>query len=444
MASPVDRLLARPRFGTGLCLARMTFVIERLPHLPALRRTDPLRVTGTNGKGTTVMIAAAVLEALGLRTGCFVSPHISRFEERFQISGQPVGPAPLQAGVEWFESVEAAYLSRHADDSFGAFEAITAAALHIFGEAALDCLVLEAGIGGRYDATRPVPGRIVALSSVDLEHTALLGPTLEHILYDKADLVPADGSLIAGDLPNPLAEKLDAYAKLRGFGVSFLDSRAAIDDMRLALGASAVRLRLDALDLGMIETCLTGRVQIKNAVLALLLVKDWLARNRPAIAADVFVAAARRALAGISLPLRFERIAADLVLDCAHTPKAAEGLAQTLREVAPGRPVVLVLGLTEGKTAAGILDPLLPAATHLVATRALHRGEPPENVAAYASSRARGLDVTVMPALVDALASAREKAATSGALVVVTGSFFAAAEARALALGQAPAALRFL
>ncbi len=204
-----ERILARPRFGHGLALHRMLWLKERLPQGARLSPASVIHVTGSNGKGTVTTLTAALLQALGLRVGAFVSPHVSRFEERITLDGAPISADALGKAYAWFEAEEKTYLAQHGDEAFGAFEAITAVALHAFAAAPLDALVLEAGIGGRYDATRAAQGKLVALTSIEREHIAVLGPSAEHILYDKADLAPAGALLIAGRLAPVLARALD-------------------------------------------------------------------------------------------------------------------------------------------------------------------------------------------------------------------------------------------
>lgn len=441
----IERILARPRFGHGLPLHRMLWLMERLPQGTRIDPASVIHVTGSNGKGTVTMLTAALLSALGLRVGALISPHVTRFEERITFEGAPISPRALADGYAWFEAHESVYRADNAEETFGAFEAITAIALHAFARAAMDTLVLEAGIGGRYDATRAGQGKLVALTSVEREHASVLGPSLEHILYDKADLAPSGGLLIAGRLAPSLRERLTAYGRLRGIDVRYTDEMAGATKVRFAPGETYATIRMGEIIIEDLRFPTTGAVQLWNAIHALLLARAFLEHSGHAFEPARFADAARAAFAAMALPLRFEKIASDpdIFVDAAHTAAAAEALANTCREILRPRPLVLVLGLSSGKPAA-LLDPLLPLAASVIATRARHRAAPPEAIAAHMREKHETPKLTVIEDLAGALARAKAEAIAAGGIVLVTGAFYLAAEARALLSGEDATHLRFL
>lgn len=444
-ADIVDRILARPRFGEGLALHRMLWLKERLPHAARLSAMEVIHVTGTNGKGTVTTLTAALLRALGLRVGAFVSPHVSQFAERIVIDGAPIAAPALVEAYRWFEAEERAYCAAHPGESFGAFEAITAIAFHAFAAAPLNAFVLEAGIGGRYDATRAARGRLVALTSVESEHAALLGPSLAHILYDKADLAPEGACLIAGRLAPSLRERLTAYGHLRGVEVLYCDDLAEITSAELAPGKTRATIRLSDVTLNELHLPTTGHVQLWNAAHALCLARALLARTGRPIEPKRFAQAAQRAFRAAMLPLRFEKIAdnPEIFADGAHTAGAAQALAGALQELEPARPIVLLGGISAGKEPA-LLKPLLSRAAYAVLTRPRHRGEGAEQIAAYLRAQKETPPFATARDCAEALDIARAHAREIGGAVLVAGSFYLAAEARALARGEDVAALRFL
>lgn len=440
-----DRLIARPRFGAGLGLHRMAAVLADMEPARWQQNGRALHVVGTKGKGTVATLAAAVLRALGLRVGLFVSPHLQDFGERISIDGAAITAPALEAATRRFETFESGYRARHPGDDFGAFEAITATAFHAFGAADVDVAVFEAGIGGRYDATRAANGATVALTSVGLDHATLLGPTRTHILYDKADLCPSGGALIAGPLEPDLARRLAAFAHLKGFGLHALADETVLSGVRHGLSGSSADLLIRGQMIADLKTRLHGSVQLANAALALVLVRHWLDREGLNIDAPAFAQAARAALSATHLPLRFETIAdAPLVIaDIAHTAESAAALAETLRAVLPSRRYVLLVGIAEDKDRAGILAPLLPQADAVVACAAGPRRASPETVGAAARSLATA-PIEAIAAPEAAYARARDLARRGPGLVLVTGSSPFAAVIKTIAAGNDPAALTFL
>jgi dihydrofolate synthase/folylpolyglutamate synthase len=134
-------------------------------------------VTGSNGKGSTAAFCASIAHAYGLRTGLFTSPHLHRFNERFQIDGAPIGDEDLARLALRIETAITG-LSRRSKEQFGAFEALFALACLYFQERECDFAVFEAGIGGRYDPVRLVGTPFTCVTSVDYEHVELLGNSL--------------------------------------------------------------------------------------------------------------------------------------------------------------------------------------------------------------------------------------------------------------------------
>ena len=165
-------------------------------------------VTGSNGKGSTAAFCAGIGRAYGLRTGLFTSPHLYRFNERFQVDGAPIGDDDLARLASRIEAA-IAEISRRSGERFGAFEAMFALACLYFQERHCDFAVFEAGIGGRYDPVRLVGARVTCVTSVDYEHVELLGNTLELIASDKSDACASGGTIVYGENCRSLRPHLD-------------------------------------------------------------------------------------------------------------------------------------------------------------------------------------------------------------------------------------------
>lgn len=440
---PAHDLLALPKHGSGIGLHRVLRVLDGLD--PTwLGGLDAIKITGSNGKGSVSAMVAANLGALGLRVGLHTSPHLERFHERIVVQGQPIGEAELRESHAWFEGIRAECLRDHPDDDFGAFEAITSVAMHHFCRARVDTVVAEAGIGGRYDATRAIPGRVCGLVSVDLEHTALLGGTAEMIAYDKADLCPPGGTLMVGPLPDGLPRRLAAYCRLRGVSLERSDARARAEVVSESLAGTTVCLQIDALRIDDLHIPSPGAHQVDNAVLAICMATTWLQRHRPGLAPSTIVAAIHEAFSGLRLPGRLELVHGDppVIIDVGHTPAAVRSTVAALTRILGQTKVVLVVGVSEDRSAEDLLLPLMPLAEHVICTRAHHRGGDPTRIEAVLR-RSASVSYSLAPTIDHAMHEALERARSTGLTVLVAGGLFLAMEAAAVLRGEDPRALRF-
>jgi len=340
--------------------------------------------------------------------GAYLSPHVLGWDERVQVEGRPVGPAALAVALDRVQDA-----ARAVEASLGEgptqFEALTAAALLVLAEAGVEACVVEAGLGGRHDATRVVHARVVGLTNVGLDHQRVLGETREQILAEKLAVLEPGASLCVGVVDDEL------YAR-----AGELAERAGASCERVAAGAG------DGLPLA--AAYLRDDAALALRLAELLLAPRPLARER-----------AESALAAAVPPGRLELIAGRpaMLLDGAHNAEGMDALVPELDGVlGPRRPRVGVVALQEDKPLAAMLGALAPALDALVATTSGHAGHasalPAEALATAA--RAAGFDdVAVEPDPHAALALARERAGAEGA-VVVTGSLYLLERVRAAAL----------
>jgi len=188
---------AAERYIDSLELFGMAFGLERMHDLLAElgnpeRSFDAIHVVGTNGKGSTVLFAEALLEAEGVHTGAYLSPHLTSFRERIRIGGAEIAPEAYEEAVLRVRETAGAAVTQ--------FEALTAAAFCAFEAAGVEWGVVEAGLGGRLDATNVLSrSRVQVLTNVSLEHTELLGTTREAIAAEKLAVVPEGGRLVVSE-----------------------------------------------------------------------------------------------------------------------------------------------------------------------------------------------------------------------------------------------------
>ena len=284
-----------PKYGDGICLARLADLLDKLGVDRARLARHSVVVTGSNGKGSTAAMCAAIGRAHGLRTGLFTSPHLLRFNERIRIDGGEIGDeafARLKQGIE--PAISAISATR--GERFGAFEALFALACLYFQENECELIVFEAGIGGRYDPVRLVGARETCVTSVDYEHVDLLGNTLELIVSDKSDACAAGGAIIYGENCRGLRPHLIEYNRSRGVTSRFVRDEIGIDNESTAASGQRFDFRFGDHHYRGVEMNLAGAVQFNNAAIAITLFLLWLQRMQPRQAPDRIEAAIRAGL----------------------------------------------------------------------------------------------------------------------------------------------------
>lgn len=419
-AQPLDpeirALYALRRGETRLGLAA-TRRLMRLLGNPE-RGTPMLHVAGTNGKGSTTVLAAAMLQAGGLRVGRFTSPHVLRVEERICIGAQPIDGDTFRRRVrDILPSVE------RAGASF--FEAMTALAALYFRDAGIDVAVYEVGLGGRLDATNVIASNVTVITSIGNDHESILGRGLRAVCGEKLGIVKRGVPLFAAlDRPDLVRLAREVCAAHRapftrlpadaGRSVAFTPEAGMECELRFPRP-----LRL--------HTRLVGAHQVRNIALAAAATLEMQARGAVDRAPDVV-----RGAAQAFIPGRFQWLApvpggSPVVLDVGHNPQA---LAATLDLAEPlfakSRPVV-VLGLLKDKRLGAGAERLARFATEIVLTApAVDRTwDPRRNVAQFPAGRGLAR-VRVVPRVPDALAAALESAPRP---VLVLGSHYLLAEA---------------
>ena len=243
-----------PRFGAGIGLARTAALAGRLDlDLAALGRRS-IVVAGSNGKGSVSRMLAALLAGTGERVGLFTSPHLHDFNERFELAGKMIGDEPLSALEARVAAAIRAHMSDHPGDQPSAFEATFLTALLWFEAGAADRLVIEAGIGGRYDPTRLLQPPCVALVSLDAEHMPLLGTSLREVALDKLDVAPPGAQVVLGRSLAGERAAIDTVASLKQIETLWVPDRFSASWSEDRLGGH--RLRLDHVRRGPLELSL--------------------------------------------------------------------------------------------------------------------------------------------------------------------------------------------
>ena len=433
-----------PKYGDGICLARMAELLEALGIDRARLQRTSVVVTGSNGKGSTAAMCAGIGRAYGLRTGLFTSPHLFRFNERIQIDGVEIDDDSFALLKPRVEAAIAA-VSKRMGEKFGAFEALFAIACLHFQDSECDFAVFEAGIGGRYDVSRLVGARETCVTSVDYEHVELLGNSLELIVSDKSDACVAGGTIVYGENCRDLQPHLVEYNRGAGRTSLFVRDDIRIDNAAVAASGQHFDFQFGYHDFRRLELNLPGAFQFNNAAIAVTLFLVWLQREQPRKAPDRIEAAIRAGLSDARWPGRLEIIQQNplTVIDVGHTP---DGIGQSLASLLAihGRDGwILVTGASRDKKADEIVDALAPSFEAIICTAAHHKGADAEAIAAAARRGNPEADVHVATTIENAVQLSQEMAATLNRRVYVAGGLFLAIEYATVAKGDRAEDLKF-
>lgn len=406
-------------FGMRPGLERVSLLLERLGRPQDAYRV--VHVVGTNGKSSTTRYCEALLRAHGRRSGAYLSPHISGWNERVIVDGRPVAEAVFGAAVERVRA-EVRELPEELGETTQ-FEVLTVAALLAFAGSEVEAVALEAGLGGRLDATNVVQAPVVVLTNIALEHTEVLGATRELIFAEKAAVIKG-GDAVFGELDG-LEHEARRVCAAAGATPHFLRESAEPGDLAVAGLPDHFTVTFDAGDgserWAELSVPTPALYQVRNAALAVAAVRLLLG--------GLDEDAARQALAGTAVPGRLQVVSErPLVLaDGAHNPDGVRMLAQSLAAVRAPRPTVGVLAIMRDKDYPAMLAGLLPLLDILVCTQASEPRSLKARDLAAAAGEVAPLDASPVletePDPHAALARARKLAGEEGS-VLVGGSLY--------------------
>jgi dihydrofolate synthase / folylpolyglutamate synthase len=431
----------RPEHSVDLALDRMAELVGLLGD--PQRACPVIHITGTNGKTSTARMTDALLRARGLRTGRFTSPHLVSIRERIVVDGAPISPERFVAAYDEVIPYVTLVDERH-PVAMSFFEVLTGMAFAVFADTPVDVMILEVGVGGRLDCTNVADGVVAVVTPISLDHTRLLGSTVEEIAAEKAGIIKPGAVAVFAQQPLGAAEVLLRYAVEVGAtvareGVEFgvLSREQAVGGQRLTL--RGLRGTYDDLYLP-----LFGLHQAGNAACALAAVEAFAGVTDDAAALDADLV--REAFTKVSSPGRLEviRRSPTIIIDAAHNPAGMAATVAAIEEAFSFARLTGVFAASGDKDVPGILAELEPLLTDIVVTRnSSDRSVDPE-VAAELAAEIFGDDRVQQAERLDdaieiAVALADEAVAETGpgtGGVLVTGSVITAGDARRL-LGPA-------
>lgn len=371
-----------------------------------------IHIAGSNGKGSTAAMLSSVLTAAGLKTGLYTSPHLWRFHERFQVDGAPISDADLA-------DITARVLEAAEDET--EFELMTAIGMVFFLRSQCDIVVLETGLGGRLDSTNIIPAPEAAvITHIGLEHTELLGDTLEKIAAEKAGILkPGCDAVLYGQGQGVQAVVEDVCRRL--------EVPLTVTASPRVLSAGLEGQTFTYRGMGPYHISLLGEYQIHNAAAALETVNVLRRRGW-----NIPEEAVREGLSKAAWPGRMEMAwwSPNVLLDGGHNPQCLEALAQSLKELYPGKKLIFLTGVLADKDWTAMMGQLLPLSREFYTiTPDSPRAMSAADLAAWLESRgARAFPCeTVRDGLDRALAAAGPQD-----VVCATGSLYMIGEVRHL------------
>lgn len=428
-----ERRLPQPG---DLKLDRMRDLLRRLGDPQKEFRS--VHVAGSKGKGSTCAMLESVFRAAGYRTGLFTSPHLTDVRERIQVDRKLIERDELVAVAETVRPAVEQLERDGASPTF--FEVITALGFLHFARLGVEIAVVEVGLGGRFDATNVLEPLLAIITSISLDHTAILGETLEKIAFEKAGIIKPGVPVISGVLKPAPRAVVEQIAAERGSPIWRLGDEIRYEHvggcpatMDGVAGPGCVRVTTPRGSWPDMPLPLLGKHQARNAALALAAIDVLNGRELPhPLTHD----AARSGLESVDWPARMEVIATRpaTVLDCAHNVASAEALAETLIANFPPGPRTLVFAASNDKDVGGMFRILAPLVTKVYLTRS----ESPRafSPAQLAAMLARETARAEFDNPIEAWRAAQRETLPDG-LIVVAGSVFLAGELRPTVLAAA-------
>jgi dihydrofolate synthase/folylpolyglutamate synthase len=401
--------LARAEFN----LERMNALLEKLgnPHLAY----PVIHVTGTKGKGSVCALCASALQAGGYKTGLYTSPHLLDYNERIQVNGTPIPHADLADLVDEIRPAVASV------PRLTTFEITTALGFLYFARQGCNAAVIEVGLGGRLDATNVVRPNVAVITSVSYDHMAVLGNTLTLIAGEKAGIIKESVPVVSAPQEPEALAVLEKTAAERSAPLTLVGRDVTVAPLVRSLSGQTFQVSSPRIKTLTLSIPLLGSHQMDNAATAFAALE--------VCGLPLTYSAIQNGFYRVKWPARFEIVRQEppVIFDSAHNGDSFLRLRQTLDEHFPGRPVYLILGVSEDKMLEDMLKAIRPRLSGVVATRADHpRALEVEKIIETANRLGVACEsaTPVEAALARALAWAGETG-----IVLSAGSLFVSAEA---------------
>ncbi len=382
-----------------------------------------VHIAGTKGKGSVSVMMAQTVQAAGLKTGLYTSPHLHTYRERMQINRKPIARERMANLIEEMKPTVDAI------PGITTFEVTTALAFLYFQREEVDLAVMEVGLGGRLDATNVIQPEISIITSLSLDHTYLLGDTLAEIAAEKGGIIKQGVPVVSAPQVPSALEVLEEIAEAHDAPISVVgrDWTWEAGERKLQSQIVDIQHRPDPSPFdGSYEVGLIGNFQQENATVAVAAAATLSQSGHPWASPETINQGLREA----SWPGRLEVLSGNppVVVDSAHNPYSAKALVDSLETWFPGTRWLLIYGASNDKDIQGMLEALLPHSEYVIVTRSYHpRAAAPYNLADLCAEIGHGAEIAVDPTKAFAQACAHLE---RGMGIIATGSIFLVADIR--------------
>ena len=401
-AESFDYLMNIPRFAKTNTLERIREILSALNNPEA--KLKFIHIAGTNGKGSTTTMLSHILKAEGYKVGTFVSPYVYEFLERIQINTTPV---EKDLFAESLTKIREVVEEKKIDCNF--FEILTAAALLIFAESACDIVVLEVGLGGKWDATNVIPAPILSIiTTLDLDHTGILGNTIEEIAGEKCGIIKKGSLVITGEQKSGALKVIEDTCKA-------IDVPLVIANRDFTVVSKSVNGTVLSYDGVPLFLPLVGAHQLVNLSLVLTAAREL----------GISRAAVNEGLLAVKFPARFEVRSKNplVIIDGAHNENGMTALKNAVADVLSDKRIITIFGCMADKAAQDMVKIAEDFSDVLILTPVNYpRSEKPENL------NASGI---IAADLKDAIEKAKNQMDENSALIIC-GSLYLASESKNL------------
>jgi dihydrofolate synthase/folylpolyglutamate synthase len=421
----VHYLYSLQKHGIKLGLSNTTRLMQILgqPH----KSFYTVHIAGTNGKGSTATALASILTKNGFRVGLFTSPHLISFTERISINGSRITESEV---IEAAATVLASLKDTDLNPTF--FEFVTAMAFYYFKQNSADWVVVETGMGGRLDATNVIAPEVSIITNISMDHREFLGNTISDITFEKAGIIKRRTPVITAsgnpDVITRLTEIADSReSKIHLYNREFSGSLIAMDDRHILFDYSGNYTYNN------LSMPISGKYQLYNACMAIRAAELLRMKGFPLSDDSI-----RSGLNGVNIEGRLERVldTPPVIIDSAHNPDAAASLADSIKELFPGKKIILIAGIMDDKDVTEILIPLVRVVHSLILTRAQYkRAASPEKLKGIVSSilTSESVEKPKTISSTDSVSEALKIATaqcTEDNIILVAGSFYTTGEVK--------------
>lgn len=418
----IDYLYNLKIYGMSLGLERIEYLLKALgsPH----KDLKAIHVAGTNGKGSVSAMLSSILQSAGYKVGLFTSPHLVSFEERIVVNGKQMSKDQVIFLVERIKPIASDMQKSGKFEHPTFFEIVMAMGFEHFKEEDVDFAVLEVGLGGRLDATNVISPLISIITTIALDHTHVLGETLEHVAKEKAGIIKKGVPVVTGVENEDILDLIKNICKKKNCEVFATKKLGTYLSKKTNLDGQVFDLQVDSTGYHDMKMHLLGEHQLKNALIAIQAVEILNTKGLNISEKNI-----REGFEKTRWPGRLEIVQKEptVILDCAHNPAGMKALKNALTLLNPKGKLTLVLGIMRDKDIPGIVKEIAPFADNIIITKPnFERAAEPEIIEKEAKKFCNS--ITTKPVVKEAVRYAINDASCKD-FICITGSIFNVGEA---------------